>query len=219
MRTCISGMSLCFSSLDALDVRSQPPCRPRNAPKNAPRTASSAVDTLLKTARTKIDVHDGTLTMEFDGEIIKFNIFEAMMYPSDIQSAFSIDVVDMFTQEDFELRDEDELEVVLSQGLRESDTALQLISEVEEIIMALQSLPSIPKRYDVCKIELPLSYSKLLPFVVQAPILDLKPLPDHQKYAYLGSDKTLSVIITKDLTLMQEERLMRVLWDHKTAIG
>ena len=173
----------------------------------------------LKTARTKIDVHDGTLTMEFDGEIIKFNIFEAMMYPSDIQSAFSIDVVDMFTQEDFELRDEDELEVVLSQGLRESDTALQLISEVEEIIMALQSLPSIPKRYDVCKIELPLSYSKLLPFVVQAPILDLKPLPDHQKYAYLGSDKTLSVIITKDLTLMQEERLMRVLWDHKTAIG
>jgi len=26
----------------------------------------------LKTSRTKIDVHDGSLTMEFDGEIIKF---------------------------------------------------------------------------------------------------------------------------------------------------
>lgn len=32
----------------------------------------------LKTARTKIDVHDGTLTMEFDGEVIRFNIFQAM---------------------------------------------------------------------------------------------------------------------------------------------
>ncbi|XP_052171559.1 uncharacterized protein LOC127787541 [Diospyros lotus] len=30
----------------------------------------------LKTSRTKIDVHDGTLTMEFDGEIVKFNIFD-----------------------------------------------------------------------------------------------------------------------------------------------
>ena len=31
----------------------------------------------LKTSRTKIDVHDGSLTMEFDGEIIKFNIYDA----------------------------------------------------------------------------------------------------------------------------------------------
>ena len=29
-----------------------------------------------------INVHDGALTMEFDGEVIKFNLFEAMKYPS-----------------------------------------------------------------------------------------------------------------------------------------
>ena len=46
----------------------------------------------LKTARTKIDVHDCILTMEFDGEIIQFYIFEAMRYPSDVNSVFSIDV-------------------------------------------------------------------------------------------------------------------------------
>ncbi|KAL5555792.1 hypothetical protein UlMin_038028 [Ulmus minor] len=34
----------------------------------------------MKTARTKIDVHNGTLTMEFDGESISFNIFKAMRY-------------------------------------------------------------------------------------------------------------------------------------------
>ena len=40
----------------------------------------------LKTARTKIDVHMGNLTMEFDGETISFNIYDAMRYPSDVSS-------------------------------------------------------------------------------------------------------------------------------------
>ena len=35
----------------------------------------------LKIARAMINVHKGILTMEFDGEIIKFNLFGAMMYP------------------------------------------------------------------------------------------------------------------------------------------
>ncbi|XP_068638472.1 uncharacterized protein [Aristolochia californica] len=32
----------------------------------------------LKTSKTKIDVHIGTHTMEFDGEIVKLNIYDAM---------------------------------------------------------------------------------------------------------------------------------------------
>ena len=35
----------------------------------------------LKTDRAMINVHEGILTMEFDGEIIKFNLFQAMRYP------------------------------------------------------------------------------------------------------------------------------------------
>ena len=34
----------------------------------------------LKIARTKIDMHTGTLSMEFDGEVIKFVIFDAMKF-------------------------------------------------------------------------------------------------------------------------------------------
>ncbi|CAN6566322.1 unnamed protein product [Malus baccata var. baccata] len=48
----------------------------------------------MKTARTKIDVFKGTLTMEFDGEIINFNISEAMKFPKDDHSCFSIDILD-----------------------------------------------------------------------------------------------------------------------------
>ena len=66
---------------------------------------------------------------------------------------------------------------------------------------------------------LPISHTKLLPSILQAPEIELKPLPDHLKYVFLGDNKTLPVIIAKDLTLLQEERLIRVLRDHKTAIG
>ena len=34
----------------------------------------------MKTARTNIDVFKGTLTMEFDGDVIDFNISEAIRY-------------------------------------------------------------------------------------------------------------------------------------------
>ena len=39
----------------------------------------------FKTGQAMINVHDGVLTIEFDGEVIKFNIFEAMRYPNDRQ--------------------------------------------------------------------------------------------------------------------------------------
>ena len=37
----------------------------------------------LKIARAMINVHVGVLTIHFDGEVIKFNIFEAVRYLSD----------------------------------------------------------------------------------------------------------------------------------------
>ncbi|KAH9698812.1 hypothetical protein KPL71_024142 [Citrus sinensis] len=53
----------------------------------------------LKTARTKRDVHKGTLTMEFDGEVIEFNMNDAMKYPSEEHSVFSMDVINPIVQE------------------------------------------------------------------------------------------------------------------------
>ncbi|XP_052297127.1 uncharacterized protein LOC127902306, partial [Citrus sinensis] len=55
----------------------------------------------LKTARTKMDVHKGTLTMEFDGEVIEFNMNDAMKYPSEEHSVFSVDVINPIAQEIF----------------------------------------------------------------------------------------------------------------------
>ncbi|KAH9783668.1 hypothetical protein KPL71_009411 [Citrus sinensis] len=55
----------------------------------------------LKTARTKMDVHKRTLTMEFGGEVIEFNMNDAMKYPSEEHSVFSVDVINPIVQEVF----------------------------------------------------------------------------------------------------------------------
>ncbi|KAJ9168409.1 hypothetical protein P3X46_019936 [Hevea brasiliensis] len=52
-----------------------------------------------RTAKSKINVDEGTLTMEFDGETVKFNIFDTMKYPADNHFVFSINVVDTFVQD------------------------------------------------------------------------------------------------------------------------
>ncbi|CAN6548208.1 unnamed protein product [Malus baccata var. baccata] len=71
----------------------------------------------MKTARTKIDVFKGTLTMKFDGDVIDFNIFEAMRYPSDDHSCFSIDVIDSLAHQYLEDLNEDAFEITIMKGM------------------------------------------------------------------------------------------------------
>ncbi|KAM2041018.1 hypothetical protein ACFX16_034874 [Malus domestica] len=68
----------------------------------------------MKTAHTKIDVFKGTLIVEFDGEVIDFNISDAMRYPHDGHSCFSIDVIDSWVQEFLDDLNEDALEKTLT---------------------------------------------------------------------------------------------------------
>ena len=49
--------------------------------------------------------------------------------------------------------------------------------------------------------------------------LELKALPEHLKYAYLGGRETLPVIIASYLTEQQEDSLMSILKRHREAIG
>ncbi|KAH9763081.1 hypothetical protein KPL70_001053 [Citrus sinensis] len=53
----------------------------------------------------------------------------------------------------------------------------------------------------------------------KAPELELKPLPEELKYAYLGKQDTYSVVISSQLTHDQERKLLSVLKRHKIAFG
>ncbi len=43
-------------------------------------------------------MHDGSVTMEFDRDIVCFNIFDAMRYPSDVHSICHVDIFDPLAQ-------------------------------------------------------------------------------------------------------------------------
>ncbi|XP_040943782.1 uncharacterized protein [Gossypium hirsutum] len=77
----------------------------------------------LSTASTKIDVRSGTLTMEFDGEIVKFNVYDAISHPSEILSVNRIDIIDSLVEEN-----EPELELEPTGKARKLD-----IQELKEI--------------------------------------------------------------------------------------
>src|SRR6187200_2502775 len=73
----------------------------------------------LKKAKTKIDVYNGTLSMEFDGEVVKFNIYEAMRYPNDIHSVNFVNTIGPLTNDCFKLSNQDELAEILNNHIEE----------------------------------------------------------------------------------------------------
>ncbi|XP_020418036.1 uncharacterized protein LOC109948741 [Prunus persica] len=172
----------------------------------------------MRTARTKIDVYEGTLTMAFDEETVEFKVFDALKYPNDDHACFSMDVLERMVQETFNAsQEETPLERALIQSPKtvneEGNTA------VLEAVNMLEALP--PQRGKINSIfePLPLSTNKLVPSIVKAPQVELKPLPENLKYAYLGDEKTLPVIIASNLSASEEDKLIRVLREHKTALG
>ena len=57
-----------------------------------------------------------------------------------------------------------------------------------------------------------------MPSVEQPPQLEQKPLLSHLRYAYLGESSSLPIIISVSLTAVEEDKLLRVLRDHKNVI-
>jgi len=55
--------------------------------------------------------------MEFDGEVIKFNIFDAMRFPANVNYVYTLDVIDELPQNIHDLSNEDEFLTVLTKSL------------------------------------------------------------------------------------------------------
>ncbi|RDX71301.1 Retrovirus-related Pol polyprotein from transposon 17.6, partial [Mucuna pruriens] len=188
------------------------------------------------TARTKIDVHAGTLSMEFNDTLVQFNIFEAMKHPTEDHSLFCIDMIEELVEEYFQLdscsADEEDFA-----GIAESSSCLK--ADYNEV----QELSDSESDYsDVADLAIETELTELLnqvcnpkssdreqdgqtdpsPITEESPSLppmELKPLPSHLKYAYLDNEQQLPVIITNNLLQEQEDRLLKVLRQHRKAIG
>ncbi|XP_024195866.1 uncharacterized protein LOC112199030 [Rosa chinensis] len=181
----------------------------------------------MRMAKTKIDVYSGSLTMEFDGEVVGFNIFEAIRYPLvDLPTCFSIGILVDLAHKFMEIMDEDTMASTIANGVGFTMVGATIPKEeltysndgaIIEHVASLEATPFV-SRY-VSPLSIPISTDKHLPLVIQAPTLELKQLPDHLKFAYLGDKETLPLIISSSLTPTQERKLVDMLKEHKTAIG
>ncbi|CAN6697883.1 unnamed protein product [Malus baccata var. baccata] len=170
----------------------------------------------MATAKTIIDVQNGLLTMTVLGETVQFKVFESLSHPSSSLDCYAIDVLDSLVFSKFlQAQSNEPLQTVLSQSQDEFDEEDELMEEVA----ALEALAPYPLNVSPLLEPLDSSMSHLTPSTVKAPKLELKPLPPHLKYAYLAEFETLPVIIASDLNPIEEDKLMRVLKESKSAIG
>ncbi|XP_075098830.1 uncharacterized protein LOC107785474 [Nicotiana tabacum] len=99
----------------------------------------------------------------------------------------------------------------------EEDSEDEMMEEIEKVLdMSCSYVHGFGKFEEL---DRPITLTPPKPSIEEAPKLELKPLPVHLRYTYLGNSETLPVIISSNLTNTQEEKLFRVLREHKKLLG
>ena len=163
----------------------------------------------LATSRAIIDVQRGELKLRVEDAKVKFNVFDVIRHPIESDACFMVEVVEAIMSSQSGMTDS--LETSLVQGEQE-----ELCEEDEGYVKWMDSFdPNRRKNYE----PLRENTQKSVPSFEKPTQLKHKPLPNHLRYAYLGESSTLPVIIFASLTVIEEEKLLRVLRDHKNVIG
>ena len=140
-----------------------------------------------------------------------------MRFPDEVEECSAVGVLDDLVLAELTKNAYEEIE-------EEDITKAEL--EVEQVDDDSQALVGKTDQVVVCQRRpfesLELSERSLTPprpSIEEPPVLELKPLPSHLKYAYLGEESTLPVIISSTLDEEQENRLLEVLKKHKGRWG
>ncbi|CAM8982825.1 unnamed protein product [Rhodiola kirilowii] len=157
----------------------------------------------LKTSKMKIDCDSGTLSMEVEGEVFSFDIFRAMKHPMEYAMVHALDTLDDLVQEVHPERGTDPLEHAIEQAVYSHEDSYELTENIMDALAQLEIARPLTPRYEVNTVRL-FKSKVCLPSVVQAPTVELKPLPGHLKYAFIGENDTLPVIIKSGLEADQE---------------
>ena len=163
----------------------------------------------LVTCRAMIDVQKEELKLRVQDDEVRFSVFNVGRHPAESDACLMIEVVEAIMSSQSGLIDP--LETSLVQNDKK-----ELGEEAEEYVKWMDSFQ--PNRRKYCELLRENTHISV-PSTEQPPQLEEKPLPSHLRYAYLGESSTLPVIISASLIVVEEEELLRVLRDHKNAIG
>ncbi|XP_071739521.1 uncharacterized protein [Rutidosis leptorrhynchoides] len=170
----------------------------------------------LATINAHINCQTGAMDISFGNRKMRINIFNSLHTP-DVHECYRIDVIDELVEKHTShLITNDPVEIFCLGN--EEDVECEEVKAVELAVASRMDtrLPPWTHKYE----PLPKSIdTNTRPSLESPPTLELKPLPSHLKYAFLGTDGTLPVIIASDLTGVQEKALMEVLHKYKAVVG
>ena len=172
----------------------------------------------LATANATIHCKGGLMTLSFGNMTVNLNIFNVIKEVGDDEDICEVNVIEFVMQEfvdHFSCDDPLKSCLVSPKCVEEVTTPevefLYSILEHREVMETNGWTP----RFE----ELPPIEERVLSSKEKPPKLELKPLPSHLKYSFLGSEETFLVIISSSLNLDQETKLLNILKAHQTAIG
>ena len=132
-----------------------------------------------------------------------------MRHPAESGTCFIVETVEAIMSSQSGLTD------LLETSLVQSESE-ELGEKAEEYVKWMDSFqPNRRKYYE----PLGENTQTLVPSFEQPPKMEQKPLPSHLRYAYLGDAPTLPVIISASLTTAEEDKILRVLRDHKDSLS
>nr|XP_016448452.1 PREDICTED: uncharacterized protein LOC107773565 [Nicotiana tabacum] len=152
--------------------------------------------------------------MRVDNEETVFNVYKAIKLPCHYEELSMIPIVEVdekLIDQNVYLDDSLEKALMLFDSLEINDEVKEMM-HIDASCVYIQGLnPFEPLNR--------LSGPPPKPSNEEAPKLELKPLPSHLQYAYLGGSDTLLVIVSSDLSKLHEEKFLKVPHEHKRAIG
>ena len=176
----------------------------------------------MKTDDTKICVKKSIVRMKVNGEKIEFKIFDALKLPLDNLECFSVCIIQGIFERVFQVYHMDPLEATLTHSFTRQDIEPDFEDVTDDIIEVMHHLEASPQhssKYTPPFETLVSTNNTLVPSTLKASELELKQLAEHLTYAYLGENQTLPVIVAANLSLGEEEKLLKVLREHKIALG
>ena len=172
----------------------------------------------LATAIAIIHCRGRLMTLSFGNMTINSNIFNVIKEMRDEEDVCKVNMIDYVVQKYVgNVSYDDPLMACLvpTSWVEEVTTyESEFLHSIIEHSEVLEANGWAPKFEPLPPIE-----DRVLPSEESPPKLELKPLPSHLKYAFLGVEETFPVIITSSLESYQENKLLEVLRTHKTAIG
>ena len=169
-------------------------------------------------ANVIIHCKGGLMTLSFGNMTVNLNIFNVIKEIGDDEGVCEVNMIESVMQNYVDhVSYEDPLKscLVSPSCVKEVTTSeldfLHSIIEHSEVMEANGWVPRFEK--------LPPIEDRVLPSEDKPPKLDLKTLPSHLKYAFLGVEETFPIIISSSLESDQENKLLEILRTHKTAIG